>query len=273
MAMHESNLPLRVYGVDFSGAVNAGRTIWLAGGDVKGNVLQCTLCQPTAGLPNSGKARATALTALCAFILEQTPCAVGCDFPFSLPQEHVTEPSWEEFAHKFAGNHPNADAFKRWCLERAEGRELRRATDVEARTPFAAYNLRLYRQTYFGILDLLAPLMAAGQVRVLPMQEPDPGRTWLLEICPASTLKRAGLYAPYKRADAAPVREGLLMSLTDDGRVVVSDEVRDAVIRDRKGDALDSVIAAITTWRVLPEASQPRADNGLLAAIEGRVFV
>ena len=271
--MHEPMLPSRVYGVDFSGAKHAGHTIWIAGGEVQGDTLRIDDCRPAASLPASGKDRDIALAALRTFILEQTPCAVGCDFPFSLPQVHVTEPSWEAFVHEFAGNHPDADAFKRWCLERAEGRELRRATDCDARTPFAAYNLRLYRQTYFGIRDLLAPLVATGQVSVLPMQPPVPGRTWLLEICPASTLKSLGLYVPYKRADTSAVREGLLTTLAQDVRVVVSDAVSEAVVRDHKGDALDSVIAAITTWRVLPEASQLRCEDGRLAAIEGYVFV
>lgn len=271
--MHEPMLPSRVYGVDFSGAKHAGRTIWIAGGEVQDNALRIEDCRPAASLPASGKDRDIALAALRTFILEQTPCAVGCDFPFSLPREIVSQPSWQEFAREFAIDHPTPEAFKRWGLERGGGRELRRATDRDARTPFSAYNLRLYRQTYFGIRDLLAPLVATGQVSVLPMQPPVPGRTWLLEICPASTLKSLDLYVPYKRTETSAVREGLLTKLAQDVRVVVSDAVREVVVRDHKGDALDSVIAAITTWRVLPEASQLRCEDGRLAAIEGYVFV
>ena len=177
MATHEAILPSRVFGVDFSGALNAGRTIWIAGGEVEGDVLHCNLCLPAERLPDSGKDRATALAVLRAFILEQSPCAVGCDFPFSLPREIVTEPTWKSFVHEFAARHPDAESFKRWSLERAGGRELRRLTDREARTPFSPYNLRLYRQTYFGIRDLLAPLIATGRVNVLPMQPPLPGKT------------------------------------------------------------------------------------------------
>lgn len=266
-------LPTRIYGVDFSGAVKAGRTIWIAGGEAERGVLHCTSCTPAADLPDSGQDRAPALSALRAFILGQTPCAVGCDFPFGLPRSIVTEPSWEAFVHQFAARHPDAASFKRWCLDRAEGRELRRVTDREARTPFSAYNLRLYRQTYYGIRDLLAPLVATGRVCVLPMQLAVSGQTWLLEICPASTLKQMGHYAPYKQADAAQVRERLLNTLTRDGRVEVSDDVRQAVIHDHKGDALDSVIAAITTWRALPDASLLHVDDGSLTALEGYVFI
>ncbi len=64
MSTHEPILPPRVYGVDFSGAVNAGRTIWIAGGEVVPDVLYCTLCLPAAELPDSGKARGMALTVL-----------------------------------------------------------------------------------------------------------------------------------------------------------------------------------------------------------------
>ena len=62
------------------------------------------------------------------------------------------------------------------------------------------FRLRLYRQTYFGIRDVLYPLARDQQVCVLPMQSVLPDRAWILKICPASTLKRENLYLRrYKR--------------------------------------------------------------------------
>ena len=37
--------PSRILGLDFSGAVNAGRKIWLTGGQVAGDALHVTQCR------------------------------------------------------------------------------------------------------------------------------------------------------------------------------------------------------------------------------------
>jgi hypothetical protein len=52
----------------------------------------------------------------------------------------------------------------------------------------------LFRQTCFGIRSVLAPLVRDGLVSVVPMQRPAADKPWLLEICPASTLKARNLY-------------------------------------------------------------------------------
>jgi hypothetical protein len=104
----------------------------------------------------------------------------------------------------FSERYPDAEAFRAICREQAGDRELKRVTDVETRTPFCVYNLRLYRQTFYGIRDVLGPLMRTGSVSVLPMQPADPQKSWVVEICPASTLKSKGLYVPYKGNLARP---------------------------------------------------------------------
>ena len=47
----------RVYGVDFSGARDAGRRIWLAEGRVGGGRLRVESCYPAEELPGSGRAQ------------------------------------------------------------------------------------------------------------------------------------------------------------------------------------------------------------------------
>jgi len=81
----------------------------------------------------------------------------------------VPERTWKEFALAFNGRYPSAEAFRAGCRGLSE-RELRRATDFEADTPWSAWNWRLNN---YGIGGVLAPLVSEGRVRVLPMEAPD----------------------------------------------------------------------------------------------------
>jgi hypothetical protein len=113
-----------------------------------------------------------------------------------LPITLLDGSSWQGFVLGFARRHANADDFRQAFRLASPGVELKRITDVETRTPFSPYDVRLYRQIFFGIRDVLAPLVRDDAARVLPLQSPVPGKACLLEICPASTLKRFHLYAP-----------------------------------------------------------------------------
>mgnify|MGYP001176945517 FL=1 len=264
----------RVYGVDFSGARDAGRRIWIARGEVVDGALRIEACHRAADLPGGGTEREPALSALRRLIAADPGAAVGLDFPFGLPAGLVSEGDWESFARGFARRYPDADAFRRAYVAAAGGRELRRLTDIEAATPFSPYNLRIYRQTYTGIRDLLTPLVAAGAACVVPMQPALPGRAWLLEVCPASTLKRDGRYAPYKgrgearRAGRARILEALELA----ERVAIPTEVRRAALDDTGGDALDSLLAAVATFRAITDPAFPGPRDSRYAR-EGRVYV
>src|SRR5215212_1659255 len=185
--------PNRVFGVDFSGAKDADRKIWIAGGALDGDTLRLDLCRRLENLPGPGSRLERALTTLRTFVTQQAPCVVGLDFPFGLPRILVEEERWEDFALGFSGRYPDADRFQMSCtltaFERTGYKELRRDTDIEAKTPLSPYNRRIYKQTFYGIRDVIAPLVANGAACVLPMQTALPDRTWLVEICPASTLE------------------------------------------------------------------------------------
>ena len=137
------------------------------------------------------------------------------------------------------------------------------------------YNLRLYKQTYYGISRLLAPLVEEDRVRVLPMQAPEPDKPWVLEICPASTLKRLDLYKTYKKntEEQKEARSHILSELELRGQLKFTDEsVRNKVLSDSGGDALDSVIAAFTTFKVVqnPESIIPQKQSDYM--LEGYVY-
>jgi hypothetical protein len=266
----------RIYGVDFSGAKDAGRRMWVAGGVAEGDTLRIETCHSADALPGSGRGRDRCLAALRDFIGENGVCAFGLDFPFGLPQPLVGRDSWEGFILSFPDEYAGPEEFKQSCQVAAGGHELRRVTDRESKTPFAPYNLWLYRQTYFGLRDVLHPLVRDGLACVLPMQRRRADRAWVLEICPASTLKQEWLYMPYKgRADEHRAARGHILERLEatSALSISTPAVREAVLDDRGGDALDSVIAALATFRALRDPAHLVVESGSPYALEGYVYV
>jgi len=265
----------RVIGIDFSGAEKAGDAIWIAEGRIDGERVCIERCGPAADLAGSGSERARCLPALVTFIAAQQSAIIGCDFPFSLPERMMDGAGWRTFALGLGSRFSGADDFLRDCRRRADGREIRRACDHESRVPFAAYNLRIYRQTYHGIRDVLAPLLRMSGAVVLPMEAPRPDRPWVIETCPASTLKHAGLYPSYKGRTEGQrearrhivdglVRHGLLAPL--------SRALRRLAIDNQGGDALDSMVAAAATGRAYRAGALRDIIPNRYELVEGRVY-
>jgi hypothetical protein len=92
-------------------------------------------------------------------------------FPFGLPCVLVEVNRWEEFVLSFSNRYPGPKEFRDICWIAAGNRELKRDTDKVSQTPFSLYNRRLYRQTYYGIRDVLAPLARNQLACVLPCKE------------------------------------------------------------------------------------------------------
>ncbi|MCG7853794.1 MAG: DUF429 domain-containing protein, partial [Methanosarcinaceae archaeon] len=234
-------------------------------------------CFRAKALPNSGRALKSCLPALVNLVKCHLNAVFGFDFPFGLPASLVQENTWEEFVLAFHTRFKDPDDFKKMCFTGAGDRELRRQTDNEAHTPFSPYNLRIYKQTYYGIREILTPLVRNMQACVLPMQKPSIAKPWILEICPASILKTHNLYQKYKyrnrRDDRPETRSHILKEIEKQGPLRFQDnEIRETVIQDRNGDSLDSVIAAFATFRAVQEGLSPGEGNEDYM-IEGYVFV
>ena len=260
----------RVAGVDFSGARQAGLNIWIAKGRATPKGVAIDALSRAADLPGGGREFDPAMTALVAHLGALGDAVIGLDFPFSLPKPLIAERSWTAFVKAFARDHVTSDAFRAACRARSEGRELKRRTDTEARVPWCAYNLRLYRQTWSGIRHVIAPLVASGGARAIPMQTPEPGIPALAEICPASLLKREGLYAPYKGRGDGPRRgrEAILKELFARGALrPLPGALRETVLANPGGDALDAVLAAVGAARIDDAAPRDALDR-----IEARVY-
>lgn len=267
---------MRLIGLDFSGAVDAGERIWVCYARLKKDTLHIESIMPARDLPGGAPQREPAHAALRAWISQQNAALIGCDFPFSVATGALEGMSWEAFAWGFAERFPTPEHFRQFGDEaaaaaRADGRRLIRQTDAEARTPFPPHNLRIYRQTYYGVRELLAPLSQAGSVRVLPMQPGKPGVPSMIEVCPASLLKPIGLYAPYKGAEPKYRQQrARILDYAQDNGVRFGNRTMPALLLDNAGgDALDSVLCAYAAWRALPHLN----DTSIFPyTVEGRVY-
>ncbi len=272
----------RIIGVDFSGAADAGRRIWLAEGPWRDRCVRVDHLRQARELPGSGTELDQALPALKRHLAGQTRALVGLDFPFSLPAPCLAGRSWQVLIKQFAKAFPTPEDLREKCRSRCGGKELKRKTDRLAQTPMSPFNLRLYRQTWHGLAQLLGPLVAADEACVPPFHPPRPDVPWLIEICPASTLKalsaRLGqdLYRPYKGTGQPHRRQRafLLAEIEKLGRARLGRwALRKAVIDDAGGDALDAVIACHAAADALARGlADPPVDQPDVA-VEGWVYV
>ena len=76
----------RVYGVDFSGAKDAGKKIWIAQAVPRGQGIMVEACAPSTELLQCSAERGEVLSALRDFIADAGDAAFGCDFPIQLAQ-------------------------------------------------------------------------------------------------------------------------------------------------------------------------------------------
>jgi len=272
-------LPLHILGVDFSGAKHAGKKIWIAIGKRNPSGLTINKCVRVSDMERGAKTTDAAMCALGQCVLRHSPCVVGFDFPFSLPAEFIREPNWIAFLRNFAQTHTNADSFRSHCAAMANGHERKRKTDTAQRTPFSPYNLRLFKQTYYGVRDVLRPLVLEHGCSAPPMapaKQPLGNTTILLEVCPASTLRAEGLDRPYKmkNAEGLDARCQLFEALLRRKLVsAASPDVRNVCVQDSEGDALDSVIAAAAAFRAKSESLTQALPPNAPERLEGRVFV
>lgn len=108
------------------------------------------------------------------------------------------------------------------------------------------------------------------------MQGTSPSKPWVLDVCPASTLKQEGLYMSYKgKTDAHRMaRARILESLEEASHLVIATQAtRSLILDDHGGDALDSVIAACATCRALCNPALLTVEREEVYALEGRVYV
>jgi hypothetical protein len=275
----------RIYGVDFSGARDAGRKIWIAGGDVEDDELVVEDCQSAAD--RFGTTDRTAVFGeLRDFVRERPDCLFGFDFPFGIPRAVVDGEEWRSVLDWFADRFTDPTHLRETCTEDGDGYRPR-ATDALAGA-MCPYNSRVQYQTFYGIGEVLHPLVADG-VPVSPMTNPGAEPRGLIEVYPAATLDRYGLHRDgYKEATerATTRRTRNLNGLVERADLRIADPLRGTVAADDEGDALDSIVAACATFRAAREGplsmgdlSAPEGFDGTDEAyrgavgVEGRIYV
>jgi hypothetical protein len=277
-----------IYGVDFSGAKLAGRNTWVARLEPAPRLrlphyrlagLACL--ERLAGTAE----RAPALAHLVGLIADSREALWALDFPFGFPVE-VLGPklSWPEQLAFLTGWGEDAYGAGLECLRRAKRlggpNHLRRLTDHEEKAPFDAYHYRIIYQTFYGMRDVLRPLLRAKRTAILPFQyrRLATAERVLVEACPASTLKRLGLpHQNYKQPQGGPLtrkrrltRRAILDSLS--GLVEFDERQRRVLMRNPGGDALDAVLAAVGASRAWPAANHWRVARHPRYPREGRLY-
>jgi len=270
----------RVLGADFSGASDAGRSLWVTEARHTADGLVVEDCYRAAD--RWGVDRETAHAGLRSRITEGFVVA-GLDFPFSLPRalldEHCggTWPglvSWvtgesagvSDRSESTGGDSPeDPDAFAAACRASARSHtdgasaHLRRETDLR-RAALCPYDSIVKYQTFYGIGNVLAGLAAESGIAVAPMQSADEGDTRVVEAYPAATFGWLGLYREGYKGDHRERRatnvDGIEACSVDLGGYRETYE--------EHHDALDSLAAAVSAGRATgadPPLHGPRAEG------------
>lgn len=266
--------PRRVFGVDFSAARDAGDHIWVCRAHPGDDGIRIESVEPLSRLPGGASPRLDAMRALVGKVIESPRSAWGFDFCFALPAPVVEALAPGVRGHgaqiDVVGSWGSADALRRLCRAAMGRRELRRRTDREAATLLSPYNLRIYRQTFHGMVEVLSPLRRRPEVAVLPFDRLTAGRgdgqrlpfnraagglqhIYVMEVCPASLLAALALPASgYKGrgGGAGARRQAIFTHLVRAGLVrPVPRALRRRIVEQSGGDALDALLAAVAAWR------------------------
>lgn len=255
--MDRSETPPRVFGVDFSGSADAGRNIWVTECVVDDGlrVVDCQSASDRFGVAVDREDVLPALTSFVAGLNEDS--VVGFDFPFGLPASLVPVDEWSRFLVRFPDWFDSPDDLRERCQlhaelvedETAESTRLRE-TD-EGYDALSPYNFMIASQTFYGIRDVLRPLVVTDSATVRPMCEPNTDTPIVIEAYPAATLDELGLQrTKYKKAtdESRAHRVDNMQGLVDEG-VEIPENVRELAVEDSDGDALDSILAAFATYR------------------------
>lgn len=272
--------PTTIYGVDFNADRDrAGEKMWIAQGVVD-NGLRIVEAAPATNWLGTGRRREAALPALTRFLSQRSAgTATGLDFPFGLPNNVTAADTWPEFLRQFPGWADDPADLSRESETRArlngggDATELLRATE-EPLGAVSPYNERLRTETFYGIRDVLRPLILADVVRGVPMQEVGSDLPILLEVYPTGTLERLDAHdlRYVGDGDDARDRRAANLHLLETTGVTIDDCVRDRALNDDGGDALDAVASTVATYQHTRNCADLKTDDRT-RALEGHIYV
>ncbi len=260
-----------IVGVDFSGAKDAGRHIWMSTGKESQGSLQITNCEPASDFFGVSTNRDVVLDQLVTYVDSLDDTTVGMDFPFGVPEEVAQvvfkASTWLELVNSPQWSRLNPKQFRQQSSNLVKGGV--RDTDAMHRGS-SPYDIRIHKQTYYGIRDVLKPLVKRN-VSVAPMV--NNGSPTVLETYPAATLAREdGMFGRRYKNDKSPSRR---MSHNFDELAKVGDLDLSSVSKNRitdnvEGDAIDSLVAALATFRASNNSSLFNTTQK--TRVEGRIY-
>jgi hypothetical protein len=267
--------PTRVLGLDWSGARNAAAKIWV-----------CILERP----PEENSSvitylnrpldvhtpRYTVPVALATWLTQQDFSLAGFDFCFGLHRKHASNFCLPQRS----GERPPLlygeclQAMTPEQFRRQAAKEMKRNTDKIVAAPFAPTNLRMYKQTYLGLLLIAA--LGTSQYSFLPWDAVDTDRRLVVEVLPASIQRWLDpTRTSYKgnSRSAEDQRAYLVSSLERYAHIrLVQASMRDKIICDREGDALDAIFAAVAAQRARNADFEIQKEHLCDAMLEGWIF-
>jgi hypothetical protein len=193
------------------------------------------------------------------------------DAPFGLPLECFAGARPEGFGDgpvtwmAIAEWMARFDTAREWrgAMRELSRREPKRTCDRALATPLAPMNLRVFKQTFTVITEILLPLAREG-IAIEPVSMPADradARVRVAEGCPASVLRHRGWPAKgYKGGGEPPrvVREEIVRLLRKDGLEIASQTAVEA-IHDVEGALLDALILTTAPIAVPAEGLPPEA--------------
>jgi hypothetical protein len=253
-----------LHGVDFSGARDPRSKIWVATASI--DAAEVANAHTTNGFTHAA-------------LVELISAGTGdgrrhlwlIDAPVSLSgdmlQRHGVGSSWDEQAAWLASC-DTPEAWREIC--RVAGTdEMRRVCDVAMRVPFAPANLRIFRQTWRCIVDVLTPLRRLG-AGVIPFDDPGSSRVLIAEGGPACVLRHRDWPTrgykgrePARRETRTRIAQRLGEGLAEH-RINLDPATRSAAVDDHEGDALDSLLLLDAAARWSGERLTPD-DEGWIA--------
>ncbi len=243
-----------LYGVDFSGASDGGR------GKIR--VVRRDLDRP--GCVIDGATRCDRRELRERIAASREPSLWRIDAPFSLPLATLER-------HGFASERSEWIEVARWmqrfgsprglrtALRDLDRREPRRTCDRAAATPMAPMNLRVFKQTWTVMVEVLLPLAEAG-LAVEPVHRATAdSRTVICEGCPATVLRDLGrVPRGYKGRGPGPAAErgAIVDSLRQAARGAfeIPSVLVEEAIADEEGDLLDALLLVRDPWCGPPPA-------------------
>ncbi len=182
---------------------------------------------------------------------------VGLDSPFSLSETHLRQlgllrqglrgPSTlgrgleERFLPSGADFTEAAESFKAQL-----GKDRLRLADCYRAVLFPPSHVRLFRQTFFGLVTLAR----LAEVSFVPWDPPRAGRPSLVEVRPEHVVRVLCGVCGYRDdvrdgVNRSGVRAAVLRALRTSGGLEFEMELAAKVVEDEKGHVLDAVLAAV----------------------------